>query len=249
MFLLMTDLDDTLVGDELALRQLQAWLASQRRDHRVKVVYSTGRSLVSYRQLQAEQSLLTPDALIVSVGTEIYFDPQTDHADPGWSTRLNPGWNRERIIATAAHFADLVPQPEPEQCPFKTSYFLTPEAAVVVIPALDQRLQQQEIACKLVYSSGRDLDILPQQADKGEAMVFVQQRWGFTAENTVVCGDSGNDIALFSQNCAKGIIVGNAQPELLQWHQQQEKGDRYLAQNHCAAGIWEGLQYFGFVRE
>ncbi len=246
MFLLVTDLDHTLVGNQQALGQLQDWLAVQRRERRVKWVYSTGRSLLSYRQLQAEQSLLTPDALIVAVGTEIYFDPHGDQADPMWSERLQQGWNRDAVVATAADFADLVPQPKPEQRLFKVSYFLTPEAAVQVIPALEQRLNQQQLACKLVYSSGRDLDILPQRADKGEAMAFVQRKWGFTAENTVVCGDSGNDIALFRQNRAKGIIVGNAQPELLQWHQMQAMGDRYLAQADCAAGIWEGLKYFGF---
>ncbi len=49
-------------------------------------------------------------------------------------------------------------------------------------------------------------------------MQFLQKQWGFDLKQTVACGDSGNDLALFSVGEERGIIVGNAQPELLQWH-------------------------------
>lgn len=78
-------------------------------------------------------------------------------------------------------------------------------------------------------------------------MQFLRQKWKFAAEQTVVCGDSGNDIALFAVGQERGIIVGNAHPELLQWYQQHPADYRYLAQNRCAAGIMEGLKYFGFL--
>ncbi len=70
-------------------------------------------------------------------------------------------------MATAAHFADLIPQPDSEQRPFKVSYFLTPEAAVEVLPQLEAALREQNLNIKLIYSSDKDLDILPRQADKG----------------------------------------------------------------------------------
>jgi sucrose-6F-phosphate phosphohydrolase len=78
-------------------------------------------------------------------------------------------------------------------------------------------------------------------------MQFLRQKCKFAAEQTVVCGDSGNDIALFAVGNERGIIVGNAHSELLQWHNQNPADYRYLAQNFCAAGIMEGLNYFSFL--
>ena len=66
-------------------------------------------------------------------------------------------------------------------------------------------------------------------------------------EETVVCGDSGNDLAMFAVNESLGIIVGNAQTELLDWHHANPSTDRYLATSYCAGGIAEGLNYFGLL--
>jgi sucrose-6-phosphatase len=98
----------------------------------------------------------------------------------------------------------------------------------------------------VIYSSDRDLDILPDRADKGKALTYVRELLGFAPDRTVACGDSGNDIALFTEN-TRGIIVGNARSELMHWHQTHPNPDRYLAQADCAAGILEGLQHFGFI--
>nr|MBA2749314.1 HAD hydrolase family protein [Tatlockia sp.] len=71
--------------------------------------------------------------------------------------------------------------------------------------------------------------------------------WEIDAMQTVVCGDSGNDISLFSYNEERGIIVGNAKSELLQWHNANPANYHYLAQAFCAGGILEGLNHFGFI--
>jgi sucrose-6-phosphatase len=78
-------------------------------------------------------------------------------------------------------------------------------------------------------------------------MQFLRQKWQFVAEQTVACGDSGNDIALFAAGEERGIIVGNARPELIQWHSENPADNRYLAKNICAGGILEGLKHFGFL--
>lgn len=245
-FLLVTDLDNTLVGDDQALDQLNQCLMQHRRDYGTLLVYSTGRSRQSYAQLQATHNLLEPDALIVAVGTEIYRNGSSN-PDSDWANKLCQGWDRGQIMATAAHFSDLMLQPESEQRPFKVSFFLTEEAAIEVIPRLEAALQQRGIEIQLVYSSGRDLDILPRCGDKGQAMTFLRQSLAIAAERTVVCGDSGNDRALFTAGTERGIIVGNAQPELLSWHHAHPSPHRYLAKAHCAAGILEGLHYFGML--
>lgn len=246
-FLFVTDLDNTLVGDDAALEQLNQKLAQHRQENGTKIVYATGRSPVLYRQLTTEKQLLPPDALVTSVGTEIYFNPDTETFDPEWAQIQSQGWNREQIVATAAHYSDLAVQPGSEQRPFKVSYYLTEQAATELLPRLESALKDQGLDVKLVYSGGKDLDILPIKGDKGLAVQFLRQKWGIDAQQTVVCGDSGNDIALFSVGEERGIIVGNARPELRQWYINNPADYRYLAQAHCAGGILEGLHHFGFL--
>jgi len=234
------------VGDDQALAELNRQLSQHRQEHGTKIVYATGRSPTLYRQLQTEKQLLQPDALIAAVGTEIYLNGN-ETLDSTWSKRLSQGWDRDVVVATSAHFADLVPQPDSEQRPFKVSFFLTEAIAPAVLPQLESLLQKQGLDTKLIYSTGQDLDILPRHSDKGLATQFLRQQWGLTPEQTVVCGDSGNDIALFSVGEEWGIIVGNASSELLKWHQANPVDRRYLAKAVCAGGILEGLKYFGFL--
>ncbi|HEY9809518.1 MAG TPA: sucrose-phosphate phosphatase [Halomicronema sp.] len=245
-FLFVTDLDNTLVGDNQTLTLLNRHLQHHRTTYGTKIVYSTGRSLTSYQQLRQEQQLLNPDALITSVGCEIYHQ-NSQNPDPAWSEILNPGWNRQLVITTAAEFSQLIPQPEPEQRPYKISYFLTPKDAKNILPKLEKNLQKQNLKIKLIYSSNKDLDIIPEQADKGQAMQYLRKKWQISSSQTVVCGDSGNDIAMFNTGTQKGIIVGNAQPELLNWHKTNPSPNHYLAKATCAGGILEGLKHFQFL--
>lgn len=246
-FLFLTDLDHTLVGEDNALVELNAKLSQHRQEHGTKIVYATGRSPALYKQLRTEQPLLEPDALIASVGTEIYHQG-SETPDSIWSDKLSQGWDRDAIVDSLVHFADLVPQSESEQRPFKISYYLTETAAVQVVPRVEALLQERGVAVKLVYSGGRDLDILPKWSDKGLAMQYLRHKWGFDPTRTVVCGDSGNDIALFNMGEERGIIVGNAQRELRWWNEANPAPYHYLANGACAAGILEGLYYFGFLQ-
>jgi sucrose-6F-phosphate phosphohydrolase len=131
-FLFVTDLDHTLVGNDRAMSDLNHQLEAHRQQYGTKIVYSTGRSLTSYRQLSTEKTLLQPDILICAVGTEIYHQGG-DTPDPIWSEMLSQGWKREHIVNSAARFVDLTPQPDSEQRPFKVSYFLSEQAAIEVL--------------------------------------------------------------------------------------------------------------------
>jgi sucrose-6F-phosphate phosphohydrolase len=245
-FLFVTDLDHTFVGNDAALVQLTQMLTEHRQEYGTKIVYATGRSPVLYKELQEEKNLVEPDGLVLSVGTEIYLDGNGT-PDAAWSEILSLGWNQELVLSITQQFPDLVPQPDSEQRPFKISFFLQQEVAAIVIPQIESELEKCELNVKLIYSSGIDLDIVPRSSDKGQAMQFLRRKWKFAAEQTVVCGDSGNDIALFAVGNERGIIVGNARPELLEWHSDYPADHRYLAQDFCAGGILEGLKYFGFL--
>ncbi len=245
-FLLITDLDNTLVGDDPAMAELNRQISTHRQQYGTKFVYSTGRSLTSYRQLRSQKTMLEPDVLIASVGTEIYYSGESQPA-ADWAIALSENWDRDRVVAIAAHFADLMPQPSSEQRPFKASYFLTEAAAVEVIPLLEKRLQAEGLDAQVIYSGSKDLDILPRRANKGHAMTFLREALAIAPDLTVACGDSGNDLSMFVDRPERGIIVGNAMPELLIWHHANPNPNRYLACAHCAAGILEGLKHFNFL--
>jgi sucrose-6-phosphatase len=244
--LFITDLDHTLVGNDSSLDLLNQILDRYRQTWGTKIVYATGRSRASYQDLLATQSLLTPDALIAAVGTEIYLDGDNT-LDAEWVDKLSVNWQREKIVEIASRFADLDPQPQSEQRPFKVSYYLSPSVVAAVVPQLQELLSSQGLDAEIIYSGNKDLDILPRGGDKGKAVQFLRERWQIDPIQTVVCGDSGNDISLFKYGTERGIIVGNAQSELRLWYELHPVDYHYLAVPECAGGILEGLKYFRFV--
>ena len=245
-FLFVTDIDNTLLGDDLALEILNRELAKHRQKYGIKIVYTTGRSLLSYEILAREKSLLTPDALLTSLGTEIYFDLNTKKPDAQWSEILAEAWNRNKIVEIANRFSALQSQPESEQNPFKISYYLAQSAAETTIAQLNKALKAAGFKLKFIYSSGQDLDLLPQNGDKSLVVKFLRDKWRIPVNSTVTCGDCGHDIPLF-QGSEKGIIVGNAKKELLHWYRENKRESLYLARADCANGVLEGLKYFGFL--
>jgi sucrose-6-phosphatase len=244
--LLITDLDNTLVGHDRSLDRLNQILDRYRQTWGTKIVYATGRSKESYQELATAQSLIAPDVLITAVGTEIYVGTSTT-PDLEWADKLSINWHRDQIVAIASRFADLEPQPQSEQRPFKVSYYLSPSVVAAVMPQLQELLSQQGLDVEIIYSGNKDLDILPRGGDKGKAVQFLRSRWQIDPIQSVVCGDSGNDISLFKYGKERGIIVGNAQSELLLWYELHPVDYHYLAVGDCAAGILEGLKYFRFV--
>jgi sucrose-6-phosphatase len=245
--LLITDLDHTLVGNDESLDLLNQVLDRYRQTLGTRIVYATGRSRESYQDLITTQRLLVPDALIAAVGTEIYLNA-TENPDPAWADKLSLNWQREAVVTIASRFADLESQPQSEQRPFKVSYYLSPSVVAAVVPQLQELLSQQGLDTEVIYSGSKDLDILPRGGDKGTAVQFLRDRWQIDPVQTVVCGDSGNDISLFKYGNERGIIVGNAQSELRLWHELHPVNYHYLAVADYAAGILEGLKYFQFVK-
>ncbi|WP_373538945.1 sucrose-phosphate phosphatase [Chamaesiphon sp.] len=244
--LLVTDLDNTLVGNDRALDRLNQVLHRYRQTWGTKIVYATGRSRASYQDLATTKPLMVPDALIAAVGTEIYLS-SSELPDREWVDKLGSGWHREEIVTIASRFADLAPQPAAEQRPYKVSYYLSASVVTAVVPRLQELLSQQGLDVEVIYSGSKDLDILPRGGDKGTAVQFLRDRWQIEPSQTVVCGDSGNDIALFKYGRERGIIVGNAQSELRLWHELHPVDYHYLAVAGYADGMMEGLRYFRFI--
>ncbi|MCW6049228.1 sucrose-phosphate phosphatase [Lyngbya sp. CCAP 1446/10] len=238
-FLLVTDLDNTLVGDDEATQVFNQRLQSMR--SQICLVYATGRSHASTCELIAQKQLLAPDSTIAGVGSEIYQDATLDL---DWAEHLSQDWDKMAIASLAQQFPQLQPQSLKEQNPWKISYCLEPAAEnSSIIQELQQKLTGSGLAAQIIFSSNRDVDILPQTSNKGNALTYLQKRLQIPSEATLVCGDSGNDISMFEQD-VRGVIVANAMSELLAWHRECGTENHYLAGSACAGGIIEGMTYF-----
>ncbi|MEG4964936.1 MULTISPECIES: sucrose-phosphate phosphatase [unclassified Microcoleus] len=238
-FLLVTDLDNTLVGDDEATQVLNQRLHSKR--SQIYLIYSTGRSHASTCELIAQKQLLEPDYVIAGVGSEIYQDGTLDL---DWAEYLSQNWDKMAIASLAQQFSQLKSQSLKEQNPWKISYCLEPTAEnSSTLQELQQKLTQSGLAAQIIFSSNRDVDILPQTSNKGNALTYLQKRLQIPSEATLVCGDSGNDISMFEQD-VRGVIVANALSELLDWHREYGTENHYLAGSDCAWGIMEGMAYF-----
>lgn len=237
-FLLVTDLDNTLVGDAQATLALNLRLATVR--DRLCLIYATGRSYASAQRLKHREQLLQPDYWVTGVGTEIHNQDQQDAA---WAEWLTQDWQREDIANLVQSFPELMPQPEREQNPRKLSYFLRSPLSDSILANLRLKLSQADLAAKIIFSSNEDVDILPTRGDKGLAVTYLREQLQMPPELTLVCGDSGNDISLFQQSTL-GVIVHNAQPELLDWYRHQGQPQHYWAQSSYAWGILEALFHF-----
>jgi Cof subfamily protein (haloacid dehalogenase superfamily) len=84
-----------------------------------------------------------------------------------------------------------------------------------LLPGLEAVLGDEAKVVRTVYpQSGVGLlDVLQGSVGKGEALAFLQERWGLKAEETLAIGDNWNDHEMLEQ-AGLGLVMGNADPEL-----------------------------------
>jgi sucrose-6F-phosphate phosphohydrolase len=250
-WILATDIDNTLTGDDRALRRLAVRLAAEQAQGTLFLILSTGRRLEQVLNGFDAEGIPEPNAIISQVGTEIYLPPFAPDAAPlsDWDTILREQFSRKRAVSFLSGIEGLDMQPAKYNTPLKASCYLdktsNPEAAASLIR---NRLLEakQEDAYQVIWSSGRDLDIIPSAAGKGKAIRYLIQFLALGSRRVVVAGDSGNDRSMFDE-FEHGIIVANAQPELKRLSNETPQPGIYFARQSFAAGVEEGLQNFGLL--
>jgi sucrose-6F-phosphate phosphohydrolase len=232
--LLVCDLDGTLVGDNHALEKFARWFEEHRSE--VRLAYNSGRYYESVVKEIAGSSLPTPDAIISNVGTDIRLCPSGAQLDQ-WH-RCFRDWDAGQVRSIAKEFDQLELQPEKYLSDWKVSFYghgLSEE----FLHEFQSRLEEAQLRVMVVYSSDQDLDVLPERAGKGNATAFLAHHWQFAKHQVVVCGDSGNDLAMFRHGF-RGVVVANGHVELKSLAGAQV----YHSSESFARGVLDGVDYW-----
>jgi sucrose-phosphate synthase len=235
---LITDIDNTLLGDKDSLQTLVAWL----RQNAGKTAFgiATGRPLESAVQILKKNQVPIPDVLITSVGSEINYRGSLA-PDDGWAKHISHLWRRDDLIKAMESIPGIRLQTEENQREFKISYLVNPDQ-IPSIENINQHLQQLHLHAQVIYSHHEFLDILPIRASKGHAIRYLAYKWDLPLTKVLTAGDSGNDSEMLVGDTL-AVVVGNHSSELDYLRGLEQI---YFANNHYAAGILEGLEHYQF---
>lgn len=236
--LMITDIDNTLVGDNSSLYSLLRLLEENRESLAWGV--ATGRSLELTLEAMTEYNIPIPDILICSVGTEMYYGPDL-RMDKGWQQHISKRWKPEAIKECLDQFEFLIFQEAEGQRSHKISYYL--ENKEGRLENIHQMLSQMRLHCQVIYSHNQFLDILPYRASKGKAVDYLLYKYGFLSRYVMVAGDSGNDADML-EGKTRGLIVGNHSEEL---EFLRDSPRTFFSDEEYAAGIIDGLHHYGLL--
>ncbi len=236
--LIVTDLDNTLTGDDEALREFSELIAA---NERVGFGISTGRRLDSAMQLIDELNLPRPDVIVTDAGTQLHYGPNLT-PDSSWRKQIGFAWQPDEIRKLCSDFVGFEFQSEANQSEYKVSYLINTEIAMSVVE-LKRKLREAGLRARVVWSLGAYIDILPVRGGSDFSIRHLLYKWGFSPEKLLVAGDSGNDAGMLMGRTL-GVVVANHGEEL-----ETLKGMPrvYFAEASHARGILEGVEYYNFL--
>jgi hypothetical protein len=252
-YLLCTDLDRTLIPNGPAEESPRAagFFARLAADPRVTLAYVSGRHRTLIEDAIATYDLPAPDYVIADVGTTLY------RVGPRYLWQLEQAWENSIARDWSGHIAsDLLPMlagvnglraQEPEkQNRFKLSFYLDPARWNETLAAsIRGRLAAANVRARLIWSiddlTGDGLlDILPRSASKRHAIEALMEIGGFSHEDTVFCGDSGNDLEVLVSPIPS-VLVANASGEVRRQAAERVASAGHAARLYIARGGYRGL--------
>lgn len=235
---LVSDIDNTLLGDAEGLGALLEWLGERGDD--VAFGVATGRTLESAVKVLREWCVLAPDVLITSVGSEIYYGSNFSR-DEGWTHYIRHQWRRDDLTKALKGMPGLRLQKKIEQGEFKLSYLANPDK-MPSLEEMEKHLRALKLHANIIFSHGRYLDVLPARASKGHALRYLAYKWGLSLKRFLVSGDSGNDVEMMAGDTL-GVVVGNHSEELGKLRGEHQV---FFASSPFARGILEGVDHYDF---
>lgn len=265
--LLCVDMDRTVIPNGIqpehpdARRRFNAFCQHPQ----VTLAYVTGRHHALVKQAIKNYVLPRPDYAITDVGTKIYQVSGNQWQQmSAWETEIAHDWKGHRqpdIKKLIGPMPELLLQEQSKQSSHKLSYYLPLHANKdTVIKSIRATLESNKIDASLIWSidelkSIGLLDVLPRHATKLHAIEFLQKQLGYSLNEVLFAGDSGNDLPVLSSPIPS-VLVANASAEIKRTAQQlaQENDNAdslYIAQaqgvdmnGNYAAGVLEGVWYF-----
>ena len=265
--LLCSDLDRTLLpnGPQDESPQARDLLRSLTERPEVTLAYVSGRHKQLLLDAIDEFDIPVPDYAIGDVGTTIYqIDNNRWIPWDEWSKEIASDWNGREHDELAALFEGmhgLRLQEDEKQNTFKLSYYAAEdEDSQRLVDVMRQRLQAVEVHASLIWSVDEALhrgllDVLPARATKYHAIRFLMEHKGFSEQNTVFAGDSGNDLPALTSGM-QAVLVRNAIDEVRREAVQAVRANGcehrlYLARGgflgmngNYTAGVLEGVAHF-----
>jgi sucrose-phosphate synthase len=235
---LISDIDNTLLGDKAGLRAMLHRLKDEGRD--VAFGIATGRRLDSAIDILKEWGVPTPDLMITSVGSEIHYGPEMTK-DEGWARHIDYRWQPEALREALLELPGIQLQPKVDQRRHKISFFVDPSLSPSM-KEIERLLHQKDLHANIIYSHDHYLDLLPSRASKGFAVRYFADKWGIPLERVLVAGDSGNDEDML-RGSTLGVVVGNHQQELERLYGFKRV---YFSDATHAGGIAEAFDHYQF---
>ncbi|MHA6164776.1 Cof-type HAD-IIB family hydrolase [Bacillus mojavensis] len=210
--LIAIDMDGTLLNEEQLISDENRKAIREAEDKGVYVVISTGRTLMTCRELA--ESLELSSFLITANGSEIWdsnfhlverkllhtdhikmmWDLRNKHNTNFWASTVNKVWRGE--------FPENITDHEWLKFGFDI------EDDDIRNEVLAELRKNKEL--EITNSSPTNIEVNALGINKAAALAKVSEKLGFTMEHVMAMGDSLNDIAMIKE-AGLGVAMGNAQ--------------------------------------
>ena len=240
----ISDLDGTLLGNPEAIRAFREAWESIPAKTRPQLCYTSGRRLNGVLRTVQRAGLPSPDFIISGLGTSIY-DCKNQVVLKAFAEILEEEWDLEKVDHTVRECTNAQKKLPHHQSQYKSTWYWT-AATAKDIEHLRRHLDNAGVEAVVVYTKARDLDIIPRHANKGNALKWLLRHLDIDPARCIVAGDTAFDSGMFLINGIQGIVVDNAQPELL----GAILGcNIFEASSPVTIGVLEGLKYYGVIDE
>lgn len=236
---IISDIDGTLVeGNQTeGLRELKQWILK----NKDKVVFgiASGRNKDVTKQAFSDYDLPSPDVLICSAGSEIYYTKKFI-PDNGWESHIDYQWKRKELEHALLKFPGIRLQEPEAQWRFKLSYYVNEDFSEDDLADLYKFLDDRKLRAKILLTENKCLDFLPFRAGKGNAVRYLSYKWKIPLEQFITAGNSGNDKDMLKGK-TKGIVVANYSHEL---EELRNNKFIYFSKYPLALGVLEGINFY-----
>jgi len=266
--LICTDLDRTLIpnGPQSESRGARERFAQLAGHSQTILAYVSGRDRPLVEKAITHYELPVPDFVIGDVGTTLYrinAEAEWTH-ERNWEDQISEDWagkTHTELKQLLQELSTLRLQEHSKQNRHKLSYYVPVQAdRESLTQMINERLANIGVRSNLIWSLDEPrgvglLDILPAGASKLHAIQLLMEQEGLTTDNTIFCGDSGNDMEVLASP-VPAVLVANAAPEVrelaLDLSESSGLNDRlYIARGdffgmngNYSGGMLEGIAHY-----